>query len=66
MDEDSMTAAEKLLEASYQLEQLLDVAMAYKAKAIQRGFSELVAENMALQLHTKLVENAFRPAPKKR
>lgn len=59
--EDPMAAAEKLLEASYQLEKLLDVALAYKVKAIQRGFSELVAENMALQLHVKLVENAFKP-----
>lgn len=59
MNDDDLeeTATDSMMAVADRLEALLALVAGYRTKAIDQGFSEYSAEEMALQVHAKLLED---------
>ena len=51
------TITDRLAAAADMLDALLMMVSGYRTKAVEAGFSEFSAEEMAVQVHAKLIEN---------
>lgn len=57
MPEPEETATDSMAEVADRLEALLALVAGYRTKAMDQGFSEFSAEEMAVQVHAKLLED---------
>jgi hypothetical protein len=51
------TVTDRLAEAADHLDALLMMVAGYRSKAVEAGFSEFSAEEMAVQVHAKLLDS---------
>lgn len=57
MPETEQTVTDRLALAADMLDALLMMVAGYRTKAVDQGFSEFSAEEMAVQVHAKLLED---------
>lgn len=57
LPESEETLTDRLAVTADNLDALLGLVIGYKNKAVEAGFSEYAAEEMAVQVHQHLLEN---------
>lgn len=54
---EELTLTDQMAMVADQFDTLLSLVVGYRTKAVEAGFSEFSAEEMAVQIHAKLLED---------